>query len=106
MASSNPVLTNLPDADAQYSQVAYPAEVREDRPMTVDDVVAKTGITLAVIVAFAALNFFIYGSGNAGLGTILTFGGAIAAFITVLVHSFGRQFGNPVVTLLLSLIHI
>ncbi|WP_420098459.1 Bax inhibitor-1/YccA family membrane protein, partial [Corynebacterium sp.] len=30
-----------------------------DRPMTIDDVVTKTGITLAVIVVLAAVNFMI-----------------------------------------------
>lgn len=102
--STNPVLKNLPDAQEQsgygYQEVAYAPEVREDRPMTVDDVVSKTGITLAVIVAAAAVNFFLFASGNVGLGSILTLGGAIAAFVTVLVHAFSSKFGNPVVTLL------
>src|SRR5699024_11291929 len=46
----------LQDA-ANYGQ-AGPA----DRPITVDDVVAKTGITLAVIVVLAAANYFIFGT--------------------------------------------
>ena len=101
MRSTNPVLKNLPDAETGYgTQVAYAPEVRQDRPMTVDDVVTKTGITLAVIIAFAALNFTIYGAVNPGLGSLLTLVGMIGAFVTVLVHSFGRKFGSPVITLI------
>lgn len=70
-----------------------------DRPMTVDDVVTKTGITLGVIVVFAILNFGI-GMVNPQIAMMATIGGAIAGFITVLVASFGKKWGSPVVTLL------
>ena len=74
MRSTNPVLRNLPEAEAnngygyQAGQTAtlpgHAPDINQDRPMTVDDVVTKTGITLAVIIAFAAVNFAIYASGN------------------------------------------
>ena len=70
-----------------------------DRPMTVDDVVTKTGITLGVIIVFAVINFGI-GMVNPQLAMMATLGGAIAGFITVLVASFGKKWGSPVVTLL------
>ena len=116
MKSNNPVLTRLPQAGAEagygyqqgyqpgYQQPYNPAETT--RPMTVDDVVTKTGITLAVIVAFALLNFGIALAGRPDLAVILTFVGAIGGFITVLVHAFGKKFGSRTVTLVLSLIHI
>ena len=110
MRSTNPVLRNLPEAEAnngygyQAGQTAtlpgYAPDINQDRPMTVDDVVTKTGITLAVIIAFAAVNFAIYASGNIGLGSMLTIVGAIGGFVTTLVHAFRREFGSPVVTLI------
>lgn len=117
MRSSNPVLKNLPQAQQQgygygsnehtpYGGVqteagqAPRAPQDSQRPMTVDDIVSKTGITLAVIVAFAAVNFALCMGVNQGIGMILTFVGGIAAFITVLVHSFSKSFGSPTVTLL------
>lgn len=69
-----------------------------DRPMTVDDVVTKTGITLAVIVVFAAVTMLLGGS-NPSLAMGLTFIGAIGGFIAVLISSFGRKYDSPVVTL-------
>lgn len=69
------------------------------RPMTVDDVVAKTGITLAVIVALAAVNFFIAAAVSMPLAMILTLVGAIGGLITVLVSTFGKKFGSAAVTL-------
>jgi len=105
--SNNPVLTRLPQAqnNTGYAQpqAGYPQQNQynqsADRPITVDDIVTKTGITLAVIVAFAAVNFGL-GLVNMGLAMILTFVGAIGGFITVLVHSFGRKYGSAAVTLI------
>lgn len=127
MKSSNPVLTHLPAFQQQathgqpmggqqtpyaqnpYGQQAYdqhpygapaafPAQTAE-RPITVDDIVTKTGITLAVIVAFALVNFGV-GMVNPGVAMALTFVGAIGGLITVLVHAFGRKYGSAVVTLI------
>ncbi|WP_010119395.1 Bax inhibitor-1/YccA family protein [Corynebacterium nuruki] len=86
----------------QYQQspnYAAPA-ASADRPMTVDDVVTKTGITLAVIVVFAAVNLFIGVSGNTSLALGLTFLGAIGGFIAVLVSSFGKKYGSAATTLI------
>ncbi|HJC85144.1 MAG TPA: Bax inhibitor-1/YccA family protein [Candidatus Corynebacterium faecigallinarum] len=69
-----------------------------DRPMTIDDVVTKTGITLAVIVVMAAVNFAI-GTSNPSLAMTLTMVGAIGGLVAVLVSAFGKKFGSPVVTL-------
>ncbi|AIG63898.1 membrane protein [Corynebacterium atypicum] len=114
MRSSNPVMRNLgSELGGQRSGGAYqqgfqsqfesygapaPAE-RDSRPMTVDDVVTKTGITLAVIVAFAAVNFGL-AQVNPGLALMLTGVGAIGGFITVLVHAFSKKFGSAAVTLI------
>lgn len=69
-----------------------------DRPMTIDDVVTKTGITLAVIVVLAAVNFMI-GQTNPGLAMGLTIIGAIGGLVAVLIAAFGKKYGSPVVTL-------
>ncbi|MGP9724561.1 Bax inhibitor-1/YccA family protein [Corynebacterium sp. AOP40-9SA-29] len=69
-----------------------------DRPMTIDDVVTKTGITLAVIVVMAAVNFMIAQS-NQGLAMTLTLVGAVGGLIAVLISAFGKKYGSPVVTL-------
>ena len=105
MRSTNPVLKNLA-GDEQQAGYGYPSqtegyapEVSQDRPLTVDDVVTKTGITLAVIIAFAAVNFAIFIGGNAGLGSTLTLVGAIGAFVVTLVHVFSRKFGSAPLTL-------
>ena len=84
-----------------YGQQQYgaPQQAQNVRPMTVDDVVAKTGITLAVIVAFAAVNFAIAAFVNLGLAMILTIVGAIGGLVTVLISTFGKKYGSAPVTL-------
>ena len=123
MRSSNPVMNSLTtsaanqsqtnrDAGAQYAGYGAAAKAHYDmnpvdygqaagyeRPITVDDVVAKTGITLAVIIALAIVSFGISAFVNPGLGALLTLVGGIGGFITVLVASFGKKWGSPVVTL-------
>lgn len=70
-----------------------------DRPLTIDDIVTKTGITLAVLIVAATINYFTYlANPAAGLG--LTFVGMIGGLITVLVSAFSKKYGSPVVTLL------
>lgn len=59
--------------------------------MTVDDVVTKTGITLAVIVAFAVINFGLYLGGYGSIASILTVVGAVAGFVLVMIHAFGKS---------------
>ncbi|BAC17858.1 conserved hypothetical protein [Corynebacterium efficiens YS-314] len=67
--------------------------------MTVDDVITKTGITLAIIVAFAVLTFGV-SLVNPGMAMILTIIGAIGGFITVLVATFGKKYGSAPVTII------
>lgn len=104
MQSNNPVLTRLPNPQQSggYTQSQYGAGVgtpqRSDRPMTVDDVVTKTGMTLGVIIVFAVLNFGV-SLVNPGMAMLLTIVGGIGGFITVLVHSFSKNKG-PVTTLI------
>ncbi|WP_448853378.1 Bax inhibitor-1/YccA family protein [Corynebacterium frankenforstense] len=85
--------------DRGYGQPAFGGRQGSERPMTVDDVVTKTGITLGVIVLFALINFGL-SLVNPGLALILTGVGGIGGFITVMVHSFGKKFGSAAVTLI------
>ncbi|AZA11099.1 Bax inhibitor-1/YccA family protein [Corynebacterium gerontici] len=120
MRSSNPVLTSLtqPQRGQQAAYASgmqanpyqgayqqgglqhggYPAAEVADRPMTVDDVVTKTAITLGVIIAGAVLNFYLLLT-QPGLAQILTFVGMIGGLITVMVSTFGKKFGSKAVTL-------
>ncbi|APT91134.1 membrane protein [Corynebacterium sphenisci DSM 44792] len=81
-----------------YVEAAPAAPGAPARAMTVDDVVAKTGITLGVIVAGAAITYAI-STANPGLGALLAMVGAIGGLIAVLVSTFGRKFGSAAVTL-------
>ncbi len=74
------------------------APIQSERPMTVDDVVTSTGITLGVIIAFAAVNFGI-GTFSPSLAMVLTMVGAIGGLITVLISAFGKKFGSKILTL-------
>lgn len=70
-----------------------------DRPMTVDDVVAKTSMTLGVIIAFAIVEYFLF-SMESALAPILFFVGMIGGLITVMVATFGNKYGSAAVTLI------
>lgn len=82
-----------------YDQSVYgaPQEV-VDRPMTIDDVVTKTAITLGVIVLLAVAAFAAI-SVNVGLALPLLLAGGIGGFITVLVATFGKKMDSAPVTI-------
>ena len=70
------------------------------RPLTVDDIVTKTGITLGIIVLFAAANFALVPIlGTGGPTMILTFVGAIGGLVTVLISTLGKKYGSAAVTI-------
>jgi len=108
--SSNPVMNSLSNSSSPYqsdygyaqtSTADYSSEqAKATRPMTVDDVVTKTGITLAVIIAFAVANFGVAVFVNPGAAMILTLVGGIGGFITVLVAAFAKKWGSATVTLI------
>ncbi|MGV0626766.1 Bax inhibitor-1/YccA family protein [Mycolicibacter minnesotensis] len=73
-------------ADPTVSQ--YQREV--SRPLTIDDVVTKTGITLGVLSVSAIISYFLV-LGNPDLAGPLAFGGAIGGLVLVLIATFGRK---------------
>ncbi len=117
--TSNPVFRSLPRQRGGYAQFgtglagagtqqAYQADpyagpYRDQRagfarPLTIDDVVTKTGITLAVLSAVAIVSYFLV-SGNLGLAMPFFAIGAGGGFVLFLVAIFTRKQNNPAVVL-------
>jgi uncharacterized YccA/Bax inhibitor family protein len=116
--TSNPVFRSLPKQRGGYAQFgtgpaqmqAYQAnpyapyqeapyrEARVARPMTIDDVVTKTGITLAVLTAVGVVSFFMVASNHAMAMPFLSIGG-LGAFVLVMIAIFARKQDNPAIVL-------
>src|ERR1700712_5677725 len=117
--SSNPVFRSLPKQQGGYAQFGggaagygaaavqadpYAAQPYTDqssqvsRPLTIDDVVTKTGITLAVLTAVAAVSYFLV-SGSPGLMMPFTLVGGLGGFALVMIATFGRKQDNPAIVL-------
>lgn len=117
--SSNPVFRTLPKEQGGYAQFGTGAagygaqQVQADpyvtqypdrqqagvaRPLTIDDVVTKTGITLAVLCAVAVASYFLVAQ-NLALAMPFTLVGALGGLALVLVATFGRKQDNPAIVL-------
>jgi uncharacterized YccA/Bax inhibitor family protein len=117
--TSNPVFRSLPKGQAGYAQfgtgaAGYGAQaVQADpyvtqypdqrqtgvaRPLTIDDVVTKTGITLAVLTAVAVVSYFLVAQ-NLALATPLLVVGMLGGLGLLLVAIFGRKQDNPAIVL-------
>jgi uncharacterized YccA/Bax inhibitor family protein len=108
--TSNPVFRSLPKQRGGYAQFgtgvagaapqygyqaepyAQPVDQRAgvSRPLTIDDVVTKTGISLAVLSAVAVVSYFLVGN-NLALAGPFTMIGAIGGLVLVLIATFGRK---------------
>ena len=115
--SSNPVFRSLPQQQGGYAQFGtgtagaaqrvgnqtepYTTRAPQtgvSRPMTIDDVVTKTGITLGVLSVVAVISYFLVSS-NVGLATPFTFVGAFGGLALVLIATFGRKQDSPAIVL-------
>ena len=118
--SSNPVFRSMPKQQGGYANFGtgaagygaaaavqadpYAAQPYLDqsnkvsRPLTIDDVVTKTGITLAVLTAVAAVSYFLV-QGNLTLAMPFTMVGAFGGLALVLIATFGRKQDNPAIVL-------
>ncbi|BBZ48273.1 Bax inhibitor-1/YccA family protein [Mycobacterium parmense] len=119
--TSNPVFRSLPKQRGGYAQFGTGAppvqgyqtnpysapyqapyqearEVRASRPLTIDDVVTKTGITLAVLTATAAVSYFLVKS-DLALAMPLSLVGALGGLGLVLIATLGRKQDNPGIVL-------
>jgi uncharacterized YccA/Bax inhibitor family protein len=114
--TSNPVFRSLPKQSGGYAQFGTGAaptqqgyyqadpytapyqEAKATRPMTIDDVVTKTGITLAVLTAVAVVSYFLVAQ-NLALATPFLLVGMFGGLALVLVAIFGRKQDNPAIVL-------
>ncbi|WP_328360069.1 Bax inhibitor-1/YccA family protein [Mycobacterium sp. NBC_00419] len=115
--TSNPIFRSLPKQQGGYAQfgsgvagaqqVAYqadpyttqhPPQTGVSRPMTIDDVVTKTGITLGVLSIVAVVSYFLVAS-NLALAMPFTLIGSLGGLALVLVATFGRKQDNPAIVL-------
>jgi uncharacterized YccA/Bax inhibitor family protein len=117
--SSNPVFRSLPKGQGGYAQFGtgaagygaqqvqaepyvtqYPDQRQTgvSRPLTIDDVVTKTGITLAVLCAVAVVSYFLVAQ-NLGLAMPFTLVGAFGGLGLVLIATFRRKQDSPAIVL-------
>jgi uncharacterized YccA/Bax inhibitor family protein len=116
--TSNPVFRSLPKQRGGYAQfgsgVAGTAtqyghqtdpyapyadqQAGVSRPLTIDDVVTKTGITLAVLSAVAVVSYFMV-EANQALAAPFTFIGAFGGLALVLIATFRRKQDSPAIVL-------
>ncbi|KUH86511.1 MULTISPECIES: Bax inhibitor-1/YccA family protein [unclassified Mycobacterium] len=117
--SSNPVFRTLPKTQGGYAQFGtgaagygtqavhadpyvtqYPDQRQTGvaRPLTIDDVVTRTGITLALLSAVAVVSYFLVAQ-NIGLAMPFTLVGALGGLVLVLIATFGRKQDNPGIVL-------
>ncbi|MDY6995938.1 MAG: Bax inhibitor-1/YccA family protein [Actinomycetota bacterium] len=118
--SSNPVFRSLPQgqqggyakfgtgaagygaqavqADAYTQQYPDQRQTGVSRPLTIDDVVTKTGMTLGVLSAVAVVTYFLVAQ-NLALATPFLLVGALGGLGMVLFATFGRKQDNPAIVL-------
>ncbi|AYF72837.1 hypothetical protein D7D52_01940 [Nocardia yunnanensis] len=81
-----------------YGQQPYQPAVPTTRPMTIDDVVQKTGITLGVTVLGAILSYALT-AGNHSLALMFVLIGGLGGFALAMIMTFGRKQDNPALVL-------
>jgi len=109
--TSNPILRSLPQQQGGYAQFGTgmagaanqvqfqtPQQTGVSRPLTIDDVVTKTGMTLGVLSVAAVISYFLVGT-NVALAMPLTLIGSLGGLALVLIASFGRKQDNPAIVL-------
>ncbi len=116
--TSNPVFRSLPKQQGGYAQFGtgvagaaqqvgyqtepyttqYPPQTGVSRPLTIDDVVTKTGITLAVLSAVAVVSYFLV-QANTALAMPFALVGMLGGLALVMVAMFRRKQDNPAIVL-------
>ncbi|WP_067653032.1 Bax inhibitor-1/YccA family protein [Nocardia harenae] len=82
----------------QYGEVPQYQAPPATRSMTIDDVVTKTGITLAVLAVSAVLSYALTNA-NTALAPAFVIGGGLVGLVLVLVATFGNKMDNPAIVL-------
>ena len=110
--TSNPVFRSLPKQQGGYAQFGsgvagaqqvayqteaygYPPQTGVSRPMTIDDVVTKTGITLALLSAVAVVSYFLV---SANIALAMHLAHACTSMFQTLGLSYGKY--RPFVVLI------
>lgn len=117
--TSNPVFRSLPKTQGGYATFGtgaggfgaqqvhaqpyapqYPDQQQTGvaRPLTIDDVVTKTGITLGVLSLVAVVSYFLV-AGNPALAGPFTLVGGLGGMALVLFATFGRKQDSPAIVL-------
>ncbi len=121
--TSNPIFRSMPKQQGGYAQFGAPGGMPQgygtqpygsqpygaqpyidprqtglSRPLTIDDVVTKTGITLAVLSAVAVVSYYLV-SDNIALAGPFSLIGALGGLGLVLIATFGRRQDNPAIVL-------
>ena len=118
--TSNPVFRSLPKEQGGYAQFGtgaagygaqavqadpyvtqYPDQQQTgvSRPLTIDDVVTKTGITLAVLTAVAVVSYFLVAQNLALAMPLRCSSAVLGGLALVLIATFGRKQDNPAIVL-------
>lgn len=77
---------------------AHPGAGDDMRPMTIDDIVTKTAMTLGLLSVIGVIAFYLINN-NPGLMMPLLLVGGIGGLVTVLVATFGKKMDSAPVTL-------
>jgi uncharacterized YccA/Bax inhibitor family protein len=113
--TSNPVFRSLPKTQGGYAQFGTgaagygaqqvhaqpyvtPEQAGVARPLTIDDVVTKTGITLAALTAVAVVSYFLVAQ-NLALAMPFLLVGMFGGIGLLLFAIFGRKQDNPAIVL-------
>ncbi|GAB4588861.1 Bax inhibitor-1/YccA family protein [Nocardia sp. NPDC127526] len=86
-----------PQGPYGYQQGYQPA-VPTTRPITIDDVVTKTGITLGVVTLTAIISYALTAANNS-LAPLFVIVGGLVGFVLVMIATFGRKQDNPAIVL-------
>ncbi|MGW5879180.1 Bax inhibitor-1/YccA family protein [Nocardiopsis terrae] len=86
-----------PYGQQTYPEQGYPQQATGDQPMTIDDVVVRTGMTVGTVALLGVLNYFLF-SVNPGLALGLMILGVLGGLVLGLVIAF-KQITNPVAIL-------
>ncbi|MBB6173481.1 putative YccA/Bax inhibitor family protein [Nocardiopsis mwathae] len=89
-----------------YGQPGYaephgqpPMSAEDARPMSIDDVVIRSAMTIGMVILTAAINYFLFDPANPGLSMMLTFGGMLGGLVLGLIIGF-KGSTNPALILI------
>ncbi|WP_010541309.1 Bax inhibitor-1/YccA family protein [Dietzia alimentaria] len=85
-------------AQSGFAPQATPQFADDTRPMTIDDVVTKTAMTLGLLSVVGVIAFYLI-STNPGLLMPMLLVGGIGGLVTVMIATFGRKMDSAPVTL-------